>query len=196
MPKALAAIPAAKVIRTVPPARPTGIVPGDEQQHPATSIEKRVSGSYVPPAQQERILHRHVIGQSVRMISREEHRDFRTVAKVIRNNPARLKEHLEAGRALFYALTTQALETIRLAMEKGDAELAYRLLVDAGVVPKAGEVPWVIESESSETPETRAKKKHVAELVDQAMERAEDYDLPSEALRRTRTVGTMVEKTT
>jgi hypothetical protein len=33
-------------------------------------------------------------------------------------------------------------------------------------------------------------------LVDQAMERAEDYDLPSEALRRTRTVGTMVEKTT
>jgi len=38
-----------------------------------------------------------------------------------------LKEHLEAGRALFYALTTQALETIRRAMGDGDAQLAYRL---------------------------------------------------------------------
>jgi hypothetical protein len=168
-----------KAIPPVPAITPTRTVPGDAQQYPATSIEKRGGGTYVPAGQQERILHRHVIGQSVRMICREEHRDFRTVAKVIRNNPARLKEHLEAGRALFYALTTQALETIRLAMEKGDAELAYRLLVDAGVVPKAGEVPWVIESESSETPETRAKKKHVAELVELALERAADYPLPS-----------------
>jgi hypothetical protein len=116
------------------------------------------------------------------MISREEHRDFRTVAKVIRDNPARLKEHLEHGRALFYALTTQALETIRRAMEKGDAELAYRLLIDAGVVPKPGETPGLMESESSETPETRAKKKRVAELVDQAMERAAEYPLPSESI--------------
>lgn len=113
------------------------------------------------------------------MISREEHRDFRTVAKVIRNNPAKLKEHLEAGRALFYALTTQALETIRRAMEDGDAQLAYRLLVDAGVVPKPGETPGLMESERSETPETRAKKKYVAELVDQAVERAADYPFPS-----------------
>jgi len=146
MPKTLAAIPAAKVVPAVSASAPTRIVPGGVGQYPPTSIEKRGSGSYVPPAQQERILHRHVIGQSVRKISREEHRDFRTVAKVIRNNPARLKEHLEAGRALFYALTTHALETIRRAMEDGDAQLAYRLLVDAGVVPKPGETPGLMES--------------------------------------------------
>jgi hypothetical protein len=146
MPKTLAAIPAAKVVPAVSASAPTRIVPGGVGQYPPTSIEKRGSGSYVPPAQQERILHRHVIGQSVRKISREEHRDFRTVAKVIRNNPARWKEHLEAGRALFYALTTHALETIRRAMEDGDAQLAYRLLVDAGVVPKPGETSGLMES--------------------------------------------------
>jgi hypothetical protein len=186
----------AKVIQAGPAATPSRIVPSEAQQYPATSIEKRGSGTYVPAGQQERILHRHVIGQSVRMISREERRDFRTVAKVIRNNPARLKEHLEAGRALFYALTTQALETIRLAMEDGDAQLAYRLLTDAGVVPKPGETPSLMGPADSESPETSARKKYAAELVEQAMERAEDYDLPSEALRRTRTAGTMVEKTT
>jgi hypothetical protein len=169
----------AKVIQAGPAATPSRIVPSEAQQYPATSIEKRGSGTYVPAGQQERILHRHIIGQSVRMISREEHRDFRTVAKVIRNNPAKLNEHLEAGRALFYALTTQALETIRRAMENGDAQLAYRLLIDAGVVPKPGETPWVMESESPETPEASAKKKHVAELVELALERAADYPLPS-----------------
>jgi len=172
----------AKVIQAGPAATPSRIVPSDEQQYPATSIEKRGSGTYVPAGQQERILHRHVIGQSVRMISREEHRDFRTVAKVIRNNPAKLKEHLEAARALFYALTTQALETIRLAMEDGDAELAYRLLTDAGVVPKPGETPSLMGPADSESPETSARKKYAAELVEQAMERADDYPLPSESI--------------
>jgi len=71
MPKALQIAP--KAIPAVSAAAPTRIVPGGVRQYPSTSIEKRGSGSYVPPAQQERILHRHVIGQSVRMISREEH---------------------------------------------------------------------------------------------------------------------------
>jgi hypothetical protein len=95
----------------------------------------------VPPAQQERILHRHLMAESMRRISREEHRDFRTIAKVIRINPARLKEHLEQSRAQFYVLTTLALDTIQQAMETGDAEMAYRLLIDAGVVPKPGQIP-------------------------------------------------------
>jgi hypothetical protein len=137
----------------------------------AISIRKRGTGSYIPPALQERILHRHFIGQSMPTISREEHRDFGTVAKVLRNNPARLREHLEGGRAAFYALTTGALETIRRAMENGDAEMAYRLLTDCGEVPQPGQIPGVMESENFETPETSDKKKHVAELVELANER-------------------------
>jgi DNA-binding transcriptional regulator YhcF (GntR family) len=94
-------------------------------------------------------------------------------------------------------LTTQALETIRRAMENGDARLAYRLLVDAGVVPQPGQISRLMESESSEAAETSAKKKYVVELVEQAIERAKDYHLPSDALqlRPARTAGTMAEKT-
>jgi len=98
----------------------------------------------VPPAQQERILNRHILGESMRRISREEHRDFRTIAKILRYNPAKLREHLEICRAQFCALAIVALETIRRAMENGDAEIAYRLLVDAGAVPPPGQYPWVI----------------------------------------------------
>jgi hypothetical protein len=96
-------------------------------QYPAISREKRGSASYVPPAQQERILHRHLMGESMRRISREEHRDFRTIAKVIRINPARLKEHLERSRAVFYALTTLALETICRALKNGDAPVGVQV---------------------------------------------------------------------
>jgi len=124
----------------------------------AISIRKRGTGSYIPPALQECILHRHFIGQSMPTISREEHRDFGTVAEVLRNNPARLREHLEGGRAAFYALTTGALETIRRAMENGDAEMAYRLLTDCGEVPQPGQIPGVMESENFETPEPATRK--------------------------------------
>ena len=177
MPKNYPLIPATKVVPAVLAALPSGIVAGNRQQHPATSIEKRGNGSYVPPGQQERILHRHFRGESIRGISREEHRDFRTVAKVIRANPARLKEHLELSRAQFYALTTQALETIRRAMENGDARLAYKLLTDTGVVPEPGQIPYPVGPESSEAPELTAKAKYIADFVETAMEQAKEYGM-------------------
>ena len=150
----------------------------------------------MPPAQQERILNRHILGESMRKISREEHRDFRTIAKVLRNNPAKLREHLELCRAQFCALAIVALETIRRAMENGDAEIAYRLLVDAGAVPPPGHFPWVTQPDRPETPETIAKKKFVDELVKMAMEPAKDYGLPSESIqsRPSRIAGTVVRK--
>jgi len=83
------------------------------RQYPATSIKKRRNGSYVPPAQQGRILNRHILGESMRKISREEHRDFRTIAKILRNNPAKLREHLELCRAQFYAPLPCALEAMK-----------------------------------------------------------------------------------
>jgi len=177
MPKTFPVVSVAKIIPVVPADAPTGIVPGNAQRYPAISIEKRGTGSYLSQVQQERILHRDFIGQSIRKISREEHRDFRTIAKVLWNNPAKLKEHLEQSRAAFYALTTCALETIRRAMENGDSQLAYKLLTDAGVVPQPGQIPGVMESENSETPETTLKNKLLAEFVEMAIERAKDYPL-------------------
>ena len=45
------------------------------------------------------------------------------------------------------------LGKIRWAMENGDSDLAYKLLVDTGVVPKLSETSGGVESENSETPE-------------------------------------------
>jgi len=73
--------------------------------------------------------------------SREEHRDLRTIAKILRKNPAKLKEHLALCHAQFYALATFALETIRRALENGNTRLAYKVLVDAGAVPPPGQFP-------------------------------------------------------
>jgi hypothetical protein len=189
-------IPVTKPIGTVPAVPPPGIVPGDVHQYPATSIKKRGNGSYVPPAQQERILNRHILGESMRKISREEHRDFRTIAKVLRNNPGKLREHLELCRAQFCALAIVALETIRRAMENGDVRLAYRVLVDGGAVPPPGYFPWVTQPESTETPETIGKKKFIDELVEMAMEPAEDHGLPSDSveLRPPRIAGNAAKR--
>jgi hypothetical protein len=112
-----------------------------------------------------------------------EHRDFRTIAKGLRNNPAKLKEHLELCRAKFYALLPWAIEAISRALENGNTRLAYKVLVDAGAVAPTGQFPWVTQPERPETPETIATKKLTDELVEMAIEPAKDYGLPSEPIQ-------------
>jgi hypothetical protein len=110
------------------------------------------------------------MGESIRKISREEHRDFRTIAKILQNNPAKLKEYLALCHDQFYPLATVVLETISRALENGNTRLAYRVLVDAGAVPPPGQFPWVMAPKKTETRETVEKKKLVNELVEIAIE--------------------------
>ena len=153
------------------------------QQNTAISSKKRGTGTYVPEVQRQRILHRHLIGQSFRKISREERRDFRTVAKVIQNSPTDLKKHLEQGRAQFYALTALAIETVHKGLTSGDTGLAYRLLVDTGVVPQAKQVPSIRSTETENSqPEQILSDKLLGQCILMAHERARDYGLPSESL--------------
>lgn len=56
-------------------------------------------------------------------------------------------------------------------------DIAYRLLVDTGVVPLPGQIPYVIGPASSEIPEASAKNKYIAEFVETAMERAKEYGI-------------------
>ena len=174
MPKTFSLIPAPKVIPAVPAVTPTGIVRRKIPQNASKGIEKAL---YVSMAQQQRIVQFREMGYSVRKISRTEKRHPRTVSKVLRFNAAKMQEHMERSRAAFMGLTTQAIQTVSEAMKKGNVAIAYRLLVDTGVVPQPGEIPWPAGPANSETPELTAKEKYIAEFVETAMERAGEYGL-------------------
>ncbi|MGA8233451.1 MAG: hypothetical protein WB795_18400 [Candidatus Acidiferrales bacterium] len=169
-------IPAPKVIPAVPAAPPTGIVPGKMHQN-APNGTKNANALYVPMAQQQRIVQLREMGKSVREISRREKRHRRTVTKVLLFNAAKMKEHMERSRQAFLRLTTEAIETVRQALKKGNVAIAYRLLVDTGVVPQPGQIPWSMAPASSESPELTAEQKYIAEFVETVMERAKDHGI-------------------
>src|SRR5450759_1672230 len=92
--------------------------------------------SRIPAPQSERILQRFIVGQSIREISREEGRARQTVTKIVRSD--RVQAYVQAMRKRFYGLGIDALAAVQHALQRRkDAHLAYRLLVDIGVVPTA-----------------------------------------------------------
>jgi hypothetical protein len=97
-------------------------------------------------------------------------------------NAAKMKEHMEQSRAAFLGLTTQAIETVRQAMKRGDVQTAYRLLTDTGVVPQPGQIPWSMGPESSEPTELTAEGKYIAEFVETVMDRAKDYGIHGDSI--------------
>jgi hypothetical protein len=173
MPRTFPPVPAPKVIPAVPAAPPTGNVP---RKMPQNAPNGASIALYVPVAQQQRIVHLRQMGKSVREISRREKRHRRTVGKVLLVNADRMNEHMERSRAAFLGLTTQAIETVREALEKGNVAIAYRLLTDTGVVPRPGEIAWS-GPPNCESPEGSAKEKYIAECVETVMERAKDYGI-------------------
>ena len=95
-----------------------------------------------------------------------------------------LKElEMAAVRAAFSASVAPTLEAIHRAVADGDAGLACKLLTHTGVVPQAARIPSPMESESPESPELSAKNKLLGELVEMAIERAQDYGLPSDSIQ-------------
>ena len=138
------------------------------------------------------MVHRHIVGQSVRSIARDEGRDFKTVANVLLKSADKINEHLQRGRAAFYALTTDAIETIHKGLKGGQTDLAYKLLTDAGVVPQREIQPL-----PTQNPEVSQSDQYVVNFVKMIKQRAIDYDLPDDALelRPPKAALTVVEKT-
>jgi hypothetical protein len=92
--------------------------------------------SRIPAPQSERILQRFIAGQGIREISREEGRARQTVTKIVR--PEKVQAYVQAMRERFYGLGGDALAAVQQALRhQKDAQLAYRLLMDIGVVPTA-----------------------------------------------------------
>src|ERR1019366_8274662 len=94
--------------------------------------------SRIPAPQSERILQRFIVGQSIREISREEGRARQTVTKIVRSD--QMQSYVQAMRERLYGLGGDALAAVQHALQQQkDPQLAYRLLIDLGVVPTAEE---------------------------------------------------------
>jgi hypothetical protein len=90
--------------------------------------------SRIPTPQFERIMQRYAAGQSIREISRKEQRARQTVVRVIRSDE--MEAYIRTMRERLYGLGSLAVDTIQRTLQRRkDAQLAYRLLIDIGVVP-------------------------------------------------------------
>jgi hypothetical protein len=101
------------------------------------------SKTVIPLPQCERTLQKYVKGQSIRGMAREEHRNFRTVSKIVKSEE--IREHVCRMRERFYGLTETVLNIVADALPH-DAALAYKLLEQRGVIPSerarlAAEIP-------------------------------------------------------
>jgi hypothetical protein len=118
-------------------SEPTGLS-SDAEAAPKVyrNVPKRTKKplSRIPAPQSERILQRYITGESIREISREEGRARQTVTKIVRSD--QMQSYVQAMREHFYGLGGDALAAVQHALQQQkDAQLAYRLLVDIGVVP-------------------------------------------------------------
>lgn len=148
----------------------------------------------IPEPQVVRIMQRHAAGESVRKISREEHRDRGTVAKVVKSDE--MHAYVESLREQFYALGDLALETVRRGLEEGDAKLAYQVLIDIGVVPNQAERAEVLAQEPLSTEDARHKEL-LGKLVDVALQRHHAYGTPIEELDpHLKTIGAKINEET
>jgi len=131
----------------------------------------------VPPPQRERIFQKYVAGKSVAQISREESRNRETVTRIVRSD--QMRAHVKRLREEYLGLGDAALIALRHALEKGkDGKLAYRVLVDSGVVPRASELMQILATEES----TQGSQfgRIAAQLLLTAIERGRTfgYDVP------------------
>ncbi len=92
--------------------------------------------SRIPAPQSERIRQQFIAGQGIREISREEGRARQTVTKIVRSK--KMQAYVQAMREKFYGLGDLALAGVQHAVQQQkNGQLAYRLLMDIGVVPTA-----------------------------------------------------------
>lgn len=81
-------------------------------------------------------MQRHIAGESIREIAREEGRDRATVTKIVRSEE--MQVFVQKMRERFYGLAFDAMNAVEYSLQKQpDGRLGYQLLRDVGVVPTA-----------------------------------------------------------
>ncbi len=132
----------------------------------------------VPPPQRERILQKHVAGQTISEISREEKRNRETVTKIVRG--PEMQKLVREMRERWLGLAPDAIGAVQHALtEQKDGRLGYQLLSSIGVIPSPEEMQlltgsWV----ETQSDEDERVKKVLADLVKGIVDRAHVYGLP------------------
>jgi hypothetical protein len=148
------------------------------RQNPSNSTKK--SRITIPQPQATRIVQRFIAGDSIRKIAREENRDPKTVAKVVRTQE--VAEYIRKTRERFYGLAEDALNAVQQALREGDARLGYQLLKDIGAVPTAEDISLQRMRQPRPTTEADRVKLEMWKLLAGACERAEMYGHPKPCL--------------
>lgn len=139
-------------------------------------IPAKRSQSRIPAPQVVRIMQRHVAGESVRKISREEGRDRAAVTKIVKSED--MAALVRCLREQLYGMAGQALQTVLEGMtERKNELLAYKLLVDLGVIPTAEERMQLQSTPAVGDPK-QGFKDQLAKIVQIQLERRHIYGTP------------------
>jgi hypothetical protein len=96
------------------------------------------ANSRIPEPQFQRIVQRHVRGESVRGISRTENRSREAVTRIV--NSDEVKKIVQLMRSEVFGMAGDAVDAVRHALrEQKDARVGYQLLRDIGAVPRLAE---------------------------------------------------------
>lgn len=142
--------------------------------HQAKPIPAKRGKSRIPAPQVVRIMQRHVAGESVRKISREEGRDRAAVTKIVKSED--MAALVRSLREQLYGMAGQALQTVLEGMtDRKNELLAYKLLADIGVIPTAEE-RLQLQSTPAVRDEDQGFKDQVTKIAQIMLERMNTYN--------------------
>jgi hypothetical protein len=102
-------------------------------------IQAKKHRPHISSAKIVRIERRHLEGESAREIARAENCGRNTVSKIVK--APELQEHLQRIRERIWGMADCAAEVLFEAMvHNRDARIAYELLRDIGVLPRASQI--------------------------------------------------------
>lgn len=144
--------------------------------------QSRSSVFRIPEAQRIKILERHLRGESIRKISKAEHRCRETVARVV--NSDEMEEILQQKRAEFLALADDAIDAVRDALRnsKDRGWLGLEILKALQIMPSPAATRIFADNtslrQSAELPSTPPETRIYCErLASAAMERSKAFSV-------------------
>jgi hypothetical protein len=150
---------------------------GQEKADKDRKMRSLKGKSYLSEGHQLKIQQRYLDGESIDRIARETGHTWRTISKIVRVK--RLNQHIEMLREKLYGQMDEILLACVIQAKIGDGTLAYRLLVDAGVIPQLGK-KTVDMNVSKVPPESEDDIVHdiARELIEGAVERHKFFNMP------------------
>lgn len=169
------------------PRNTTQAITLTQKESRAEPIQRRKHCPHISEARILRIQHRHFAGQTNREIVRAEHCGRNTVSTVVK--APELQEHLQGIREKMWGLADSAADVVRESIvQNRDARVAYELLRDVGVLPRASQIVCQPNQSATMAPENAmARQTRLIAAVIAERHRVFGIELPAdmkEALER------------